>query len=165
MDFLWNYQETKRNLRSLWRSYLFYFISQHHCSTDHLLWNGIFHGSLDGCIKGNSLYLLQCYHYCLVTHKSAEWMPSKIVEKDDSFNAQIIVNILCTVFLMSILLTVVGTWIGTGHISMEPIRMFFHKWPRNFAISFTVEALIAQPISKFVMLKLHQYQERNQSLF
>ena len=66
-----------------------------------------------------------------------------------------IVNTLCTVFLMSIFLTVIGTWIGTRQISMEPIRMFFYKWPRNFAISFAVEALIAQPIARFVMLKMH----------
>lgn len=53
---------------------------------------------------------------------------------------------------MSILLTV----IGTRSISMEPIRMFFYKWPRNAAISFFVEACIAQPIAHLVMLKLHQ---------
>ena len=91
----------------------------------------------------------------LLTYKPAEWMTNKIVEKDDSFNSHIIINILCTVFLMSIFLTVIGTWIGTRSISMEPIRMFFFKWPRNFAISFAVESIIAQPIARMVMLKLH----------
>lgn len=92
----------------------------------------------------------------LITFRPAEWMTEKIIEKDDSFNAHIVVNILSTVFLMSIVLTVVGTWIGSRNVSLEPIRLFFHKWPRNFAISFAVEALIAQPIARMVMLKLHQ---------
>lgn len=92
----------------------------------------------------------------LLTYRPAEWLTSKIVAKEDSFNAHIVVNILCTVFLMSILLTVIGTWIGTRSITLEPIKMFFYKWPRNFAISFGVESLIAQPIARFVMLMLHQ---------
>jgi hypothetical protein len=39
---------------------------------------------------------------------------------------------------------------------MEPVRLFFHKWPRNVAISCAGEALFAQPIARFVMLKFHQ---------
>ena len=93
----------------------------------------------------------------LITFKPAEWLTSKIIHKNDSFNAYIVVSILCTVFLMSIFLTVIGTWIGTGQITTEPIRLFFYKWPRNFAISFGVELLVAQPIARLVMLKYHQY--------
>lgn len=92
----------------------------------------------------------------LITYKPAEWLTTRIVKEGDSFGAHIVVNILCTVLFMSILLTVIGTWIGTRHISLEPIRLFFHKWPRNAAISFAVEACVAQPIARFVMLKLHQ---------
>jgi len=92
----------------------------------------------------------------LITYKPAECLTSRIVKEGDSFSSHITVNILCTVFLMSILLTVIGTWIGTRQISMEPIRLFFYKWPRNAAISFFVEACIAQPIARLVMLKLHQ---------
>ncbi|WP_195988097.1 hypothetical protein [Clostridium sp. D53t1_180928_C8] len=91
----------------------------------------------------------------LLTFKPAEIMTEKIVKRDDSFNAHIIVNTICTVFLMSIFLTVIGSWIGMRNISMEPIRMFFYKWPRNFAIAFAVEILIAQPIARFVMIKIH----------
>ena len=98
----------------------------------------------------------------LLTHKPAEYLTQKIVSKDDSFNSHIIINTLCTVFLMSIFLTVIGTWIGSRHISLEPIIMFFHKWPRNFAISFGVEILIAQPIARFVMLKLHNRQDQSE---
>lgn len=95
----------------------------------------------------------------LITYKPAEWMTARIIAKDDSFNAHIIVNILCTVFLMSIFLTVIGTWIGSRQVSIEPIRLFFFKWPRNFAISFAVESCIAQPIARWVMQKLHQIQD------
>lgn len=91
----------------------------------------------------------------LITYVPAEKLTAKLVSEGDSFHAHIIVNILCTVFLMSILLTVIGTWVGTRNISMEPIQQFFYKWPRNFAISFFVESCIAQPIARFVMLKLH----------
>ncbi|MDD3193630.1 MAG: hypothetical protein PHE47_07265 [Oscillospiraceae bacterium] len=92
----------------------------------------------------------------LLTYSPAEWLTGKIVDKTDSFGAQITVNILCTVFLMSIFLTVIGSWIGTRQITLEPIRLFFYKWPRNFAISFAVESLIAQPIARQVFFLLHK---------
>nr|WP_320027344.1 hypothetical protein [uncultured Acetobacterium sp.] len=95
----------------------------------------------------------------LITYKPAGWMTGKIIEKDDSFAAHMVVNILCNVFLMSIFLTVIGTWIGSRQVSMEPMVLFFYKWPRNFAISLAVEALIAQPIARLVILKLHQLKD------
>lgn len=97
----------------------------------------------------------------LATHKPAEWLTSKFVKEGDSFSSTIIINILCTVFMISILLTVIGTWIGTRRVSMEPIYMFFYKWPRNFSIAFAVELLIAQPIARAVMMKLHQFTDNN----
>ena len=95
----------------------------------------------------------------LITFKPAEWLTSRIVKEGDSFTSHITINILCTVFLMSIFLNVIGTWIGTRQVSMDPIRMFFYKWPRNFSISFAVELLIAQPIARWVMLKIHQIKD------
>ncbi|MCD7822245.1 MAG: hypothetical protein LUG64_08565 [Clostridiales bacterium] len=95
----------------------------------------------------------------LLTYWPAEWMTAKIVDKEDSFNAHILTNILCTVFLMSIFLTVIGTWIGSRSVTLEPIQKFFYKWPRNFALSFAVELLIAQPIARQVMKHLHLHQE------
>jgi len=95
----------------------------------------------------------------LLTYKPAEWLTYKIIAKEDSFGAHIVVNILCTVFMMSIFLTVVGTWIGLRQISMEPIRTFFYKWPRNFAVSFAVEACVAQPIARMVMKKIHEIKD------
>jgi len=98
----------------------------------------------------------------LITYKPAEWLTARIVAEEDSFNSHIVINILCTVFLMSIFLTVIGTWIGNRQVSMTPIRMFFYKWPRNFAISFAVESFIAQPIARWVMLKMHQVKVQSQ---
>lgn len=96
----------------------------------------------------------------LATYKPAEWMTAKITAEGDSFRAHIVINILCTVLLMSVFLTVIGTWIGNRKITLEPIVFFFYKWPRNFSISFAVEACVAQPIARCVMLKLHQKQEK-----
>lgn len=99
----------------------------------------------------------------LLTYKPTEYATAKFVGKDDSFNSHILANILFTVLMMSVVLTVVGTWIGSRHISMEPITHFFYKWPRNFSISFFVEGCIAQPIARFVMLKLHNLQDSRQN--
>ena len=93
----------------------------------------------------------------LLTYKPAEWLTQKVASRGDSFRATITINILCTVFFLSICLTVIGTWIGSRHLSMEPIVGFFYKWPRNFSIALGVELLIAQPIARFAMLKYHQY--------
>ncbi|NCB51770.1 MAG: hypothetical protein EOM54_07820 [Clostridia bacterium] len=94
----------------------------------------------------------------LITYKPAEWLTSIVVKEGDSFGAHVVINIMFTVLLMSVFLTIIGTWIGTRHISMEPIQMFFYKWPRNIAVSFFVEACIAQPVARLVMLKLHQHE-------
>lgn len=98
-----------------------------------------------------------------VTYKPAAFLTSKLTKEGDSFNAVVTLNILSTVFLMSIILTIVGSWIGVLEISMEPIQNFFYKWPRNFAISLGVEVLIAQPIARKVMIILHQYLDKHNS--
>ncbi len=61
----------------------------------------------------------------LLTHKPAGWLTSKIVDNNDSFNSTIIINTLFAVLLMSTFLTIIGSWIGNKHISMEPINLFF----------------------------------------
>jgi hypothetical protein len=87
--------------------------------------------------------------------KPAEWLTRKIVRDGDSFGAFLLANILSSVFFMSILLTVFGSWIGNWRVSLDPILKFFYKWPRNFAISFAVEALFAQPVARFVLYRRH----------
>jgi len=95
----------------------------------------------------------------ILTNAPATWMKDKIVAKGDSFNAHIIVNVLCNVLMMSIILTVVGAWIGQGQLSLDPITHFAYRWPRNFAVSFAVELLIAQPIARQVLYLIHSSQE------
>jgi hypothetical protein len=96
----------------------------------------------------------------LLTYKPSEWLTHKIVAEGDSFRAVITINILCTVLFMSIFLTVIGTWIGSRTFNAEPLKWFFHKWPRNYAISFAVEALFAQPIARAVLYKLHKSKDK-----
>lgn len=95
----------------------------------------------------------------LITYKPAGLLTKKILEETDGFAANIIVNIMCTVFMMSIFLTIIGSWIGNGEISAEAIIMFFYKWPRNFAISFATELLIAQPVARAVIKRVHIYSD------
>lgn len=91
----------------------------------------------------------------LITYKPVELMTKKFISEGDSFNAHILVNIIFSVLLMSVFLTIFGTWIGSRQISLEPIQLFFYKWPRNFSISLFVEACIAQPIARKVMNRIH----------
>lgn len=97
----------------------------------------------------------------LLTHPLADKLSAKIVAPDDSFNSKITINILCNVLMMSVFLTVIGSWIGQGAITIAPIQQFFYKWPRNFSIAFAVELLIAQPIARQVLYQLHLKQDRN----
>ncbi|MEG7969040.1 MULTISPECIES: hypothetical protein [Bacillus cereus group] len=82
----------------------------------------------------------------------------KFVEKTDGFNARVLLNILLNVTILSILFTVIGTWVGTKQISLEPFQNFFHSWFRNFGVAFWIELLIAQPIARFAMKKIHSKQ-------
>lgn len=91
----------------------------------------------------------------LITHKPASKLTAKLISTEDSFRSHMIVNCLINVVMMSIVLTVVASWIGTRQISLLPIEQFFFKWPRNFSISFFVELCLAQPIARFIIYKKH----------
>ncbi|MEC0169441.1 hypothetical protein [Paenibacillus graminis] len=62
--------------------------------------------------------------------------------------------------ILSIFLTIIGAWVGTKSITLDPLRNFFYRWPRNFFIAFWVEALIAQPVARLAMKKIHAQQAR-----
>lgn len=95
----------------------------------------------------------------LLTYRPAEWLTGKFTRKGDSFSAHVLINILCSVFLISVFMTVFGAWIGSGRASLDPLRNFFYKWPRNFSVAFFVEACIAQPVARCVMQKLHRIRD------
>ena len=100
----------------------------------------------------------------LLTHGPATKLNSKLIKQEDSFYAHIIVETLCTVMMMSAVLTIVGTWIGMGQINIHPFETFIWKWPRNFGIALAVELLIAQPIARLVMLKVHQVKDAKSAI-
>jgi hypothetical protein len=79
--------------------------------------------------------------------------------KTDGFNATVLLNTLLNVTIISLLLSIIGNWVGTKQISMDPFTNFLHIWPRNFAIAFWIELLFAQPIARFVMKQIHLKQE------
>ena len=92
----------------------------------------------------------------LVVNKPATALRNRVTRPGDSFHATVTIDILCNVLLLSMALSVVGFWIGTGRISMEPITGFFGNWPRNFAIALFIEMLIAQPVARTVLRKYHE---------
>ena len=86
----------------------------------------------------------------------------KFVGQTDGFNARVLLETLLTVTVLSILLTIIGNWVGTRHISLDPFQNFFRSWFRNFGIAFWIELIIAQPIARFAMKKLHARPVRKQ---
>ncbi|MNC38770.1 hypothetical protein D3C75_873950 [compost metagenome] len=82
----------------------------------------------------------------------------KFVGQTDGFNARVLLNIVSNVTVLSILLTIIGTWVGTKQISLEPFQNFFHSWFRNFGVAFWIELLIAQRVARFAMKKMHARQ-------
>lgn len=84
----------------------------------------------------------------------------KFVGPTDGFNARVLFNTLFNVMVLSILLTIIGTWVGMKSISLVPFENFFYIWPRNFAIAFWIELLLAQPIARCVMKQIHLRQDR-----
>ena len=91
-------------------------------------------------------------------------MMPKFVGQTDGFNARVLLNILLNVTVLSILLTIIGTWVGTKQISLEPFQHFFYSWFRNFGVAFWIELLVAQPIARFVMKKIHASQSSHERI-
>lgn len=89
----------------------------------------------------------------------AEALTAKFTKPTDSFNAKILFRIIFTVFGMSMVMTLVGDIVGNGFHS-ELFRNWLHNWPRNLVIVLIAESLVIQPIARFVMVKLHEAQDR-----
>lgn len=102
------------------------------------------------------LLLVAVVAVVLLTMKPAQVLTARLVRPGDSFRAHMILHALCSVLLISLVMTVVGTWIGTRQVSTEPLDQFAHLWPRNCTIAFLVEALLAQPVARQVMRRHHR---------
>ncbi|APX71375.1 hypothetical protein M5C72_11500 [Companilactobacillus allii] len=92
----------------------------------------------------------------VITQKPAERLSRRFLKQDSSFRSTMLINTICNVLLMSLVLTILCSWIGARNITMEPINHFFIKWPRNYAIALIVEALIAQPLARLAMSLMHR---------
>lgn len=92
----------------------------------------------------------------------AEPIVSKVmplfVAKTDGFNARILLNTFLMVTVLSACMSIIGPWVGTQKIGIEPFQNFFHNWFRNFGVAIWIELLVAQPIARFAMKRLHAKQ-------
>ncbi|MDQ0428643.1 hypothetical protein QOZ98_001469 [Planomicrobium stackebrandtii] len=93
----------------------------------------------------------------------AEALTAKFTQATDSFNSKILFRILFTVLGMSAAMTLIGDIVGNGFHS-ELFSNWLANWPRNFAIVLIAESLVIQPIARFVMVKLHEAQDRKAGL-
>lgn len=91
----------------------------------------------------------------VLTQQPAEKMAGFFLGKRPNFRSAMLITAMCNVFLMSLALTILGAWIGTGHISMDAIVNFPRTWPRNYTIALIVEAFIAQPLARVAMAAVH----------
>ena len=89
----------------------------------------------------------------------AETLTAKLTKPTDSFNAKILFRILFTVLGMSAAMTLIGDLVGNG-FHPELFSNWLANWPRNFVIVLIAESLVIQPIARFVMVKLHEVQDR-----
>ena len=89
----------------------------------------------------------------------AEALVAKFTQPTDSFNAKILFRILFTVLGMSAAMTLIGD-IATNGIHSELFSNWIMNWPRNFVIVLIAESLVIQPFARFVMVKLHESQDK-----
>lgn len=93
-----------------------------------------------------------------IVGRIAEKLVDKFTKHTDGFNTKILFNILFCVTGMSFLMTIIGGMYGeilSGNIGIDPILDIPSHWPRNFFVAFWCEILVAQPVARFVMKKIH----------
>ena len=94
-----------------------------------------------------------------INHKLLE----KFVDKNDSKNSYILFNCFFIVTLMSLVMTIIGGFLG-GDNASTIFSEFFIRWPRNFCAAFFLNILVAGPISR-TLLRVIQKNESNNSKF
>ena len=87
----------------------------------------------------------------------AHALVQKFCHEEDSFNAKILFTILFTVIGMSFMMTFIGDIVGHGFvIDKSTFQRFLMSWPRNFGVVLALEVIVAQPIARKVMVRLHE---------
>lgn len=81
-----------------------------------------------------------------INHKLLE----KFVDKNDSKNSYILFNCFFIVTLMSLVMTIIGGFLG-GNNTYTIFNEFFIRWPRNFCAAFFLNILVAGPISRALL--------------
>ncbi len=84
----------------------------------------------------------------------------KFTNPTDSFYTIITMNIIVTVLMMSMLMTLIGPAIGhifQGESILLAIQDWPAAWPRNFCAAFWCEMLLAQPIARALMKYIHTH--------
>lgn len=80
----------------------------------------------------------------------------RFIDRTDSFTAQVTMTILLNVMVISIVMTLIGTWISEGAVHWIPLDEWFNRWFRNASLAFCIECFFAQPIARAVMVRLHR---------
>ena len=95
-----------------------------------------------------------------IVHPLVEKLVQKFAGKEDSFNAHILFTVFFTVIGMSLIMTVIGDFIGHGfNLNPHIFQRFLENWPRNFGLVLLFELIIAQPLGRFAMTRLHLSQK------
>lgn len=107
-------------------------------------------------LRGLPINWLAVIVVVLLSQVPAMKLKNLIVHQNDSFRVQILVNVLCQVAIVSAIMSILGVWISTRQVSVAPLYGYLNNWPRNFAIAFVVEILIAQPIAQRILMYKHK---------
>lgn len=94
--------------------------------------------------------------------KIASFLVDKFTSETDSYNAKNLFNILFCVCGMSLLMSIIGNVVGTGDIVSAVTSLPTH-WPRNFCVAFWCQILLAQPVARLVMKKIHLYNMKTEN--
>ena len=86
----------------------------------------------------------------LVIGKINHMLLAKFVDKSDSTIAYILFNCFFIVTLMSLVMTIIGGFLG-GDNAQTIFSEFFIRWPRNFCAAFFLNILVAGPISRAIL--------------
>lgn len=104
------------------------------------------------------LWIIVMLLMTFVVGRIANYGVNKFIEPTDGFNTRIVFNIIFCVTMMSASMSIIGPLVGeilSGNITFACVEEWVHRWPTNFCIAFWIEMLIAQPVARFVMKKLH----------